>query len=187
MRKTAIIITLITIASFALPAAEPAWRVELGLAGVLPADAGYRAVYGASLLAPRVEAGCDIAPELGVWASWSYASKDGTGPQSGLACHSSQHTLGCGAAYRLALGRGAELRLSAGPVLVLYKETAGDAAPSGSALGVDANVACGIALAGPLSVTARAGYTYASATNDEFASTFKLGGAWAAIGVTLRS
>jgi hypothetical protein len=185
MRKAAIILLLISVTVLPV-AAEKSWRLELAMTGMIPNDAGFRNVYGQTLLAPRLELGYTLTADLGIWAGFSLLSKDGTGPLSELPSRSTQQYLSLGVFYLVEISDRLALRLAAGPMLGWYKEEAGGFSASGSAIGFDANAALDWSLSGAFNIAVLLGYESVSATNDEFASNFTLGGIWAGIGVAMR-
>jgi hypothetical protein len=169
-------------AAFAL-AAEARVKLRLGAGLVLPADTGYREVYGKTAFLPRLEAELLFNGKLGAWISGAYQKKSGAGPDTGIACESAQFYLGAGASWRTELGEKLGLRVAAGPLLVSYRETAGPWKETGTALGADINLSLGWRVSSAIGIEARLGYLLAS--DSVAGESFKLGGAWGGLGLAI--
>jgi hypothetical protein len=158
--------------------------LRLAACGLRPADADYRLIYGDAVFMPRLELACAFSPKLSVWAAFSGLKKNGQGPLTGIACSSSQNFLAAGASYTADVSPTIALRLAAGPMLVFYREEAGEAAASGNALGGDLNAALSWALSSRLALEGRLGWLLA-ADRVSGGDRFRLGGPWAGLGVAV--
>jgi hypothetical protein len=133
---------------------------------------------------PRMELAYALSPRLAAWAAYGGLKKNGLGPLTGIACKSSQNFLSAGASYASNLSTAVSVRLAAGPMLVFYKEEAGEAAASGNALGADLNAALSWSLSARLALEVRLGWLLAA---DRIAGggRFLLGGPWAGLGIAI--
>jgi hypothetical protein len=158
--------------------------LRLAACGLRPADADYRLVYGGAVFMPRLELACDLSPTLSAWAAYSGLKKNGLGPLTGIPCNSSQNFLAAGASYATNVSPTIAVRLAAGPMLVFYREEAGEAAASGNALGADLNAALSWALSSRLALEGRLGWLLA-ADRSPGGDRFRIGGPWAGLGVAI--
>ena len=156
--------------------------LRLAACGLRPADADYRLIYGDAVFMPRLELAYAFSPGLSVWAAGSGLKKNGLGPLTGIACSSSQIFLAAGASYATNVTPAIAARLAAGPMLVFYREEAGEAAASGNAFGADLNAALSWALSSRLALEGRLGWLLA-AERTAAGDRFRLGGPWAGLGV----
>ena len=185
MRKITISLVILLLVG-ALPAAsDDSFAVRLSAAGLWPADADFREIYGETVLLPRLELSHDLSAGLSLWIAGARVKKNGAGPLSGIACDSTQWFFSAGPAYTAKFSPALSLRLAAGPMLVSYREEAGSSAVSGKALGADVNAALSWALSSRLALEGRLGWLWAadrSAGGDKF----QLGGIWGGFGAALR-
>jgi hypothetical protein len=158
--------------------------LRLAACGLRPADADYRLIYGGAVFMPRLELACDLSPALSAWAAYSGLKKNGSGPVTGIACSSSQNFLAAGASYAANVSPAIAVRLAAGPMLVFYREEAGEVAASGNALGADLNAALSWSLSSRLALEGRLGWLLA-ADRTAGGDKFQLGGPWAGLGVAI--
>jgi len=166
-----------------LAAASPGpVSLRLAAGGLRPADADYRLIYGGAVFMPRLELAFELTPTLSAWAAGSGLKKSGLGPLTGIACKSSQIFLAAGASYEMRVSPAMAVRLAAGPMLVFYREEAGEAAASGNALGADLNAALSWALSSRLALEVRLGWLLA-ADRLNGGDRFQLGGPWAGLGM----
>lgn len=156
--------------------------LRLAACALRPADADYRLIYDSAVFLPRLELACDLSPALSAWAAYGRSKKNGLGPLSGIACKSSQNFLAAGAAYTASVSPTIAARLATGPMLVFYREEAGEAAASGNAFGADINAALSWALSSRLALEGRLGWLLA-ADRLNGGDRFRLGGPWAGLGV----
>ena len=184
MRKIAIILFLIVHIGLLAAETDKKLAIRLGAGGLLPADSGYRAIYGKSAFMPRIELAYTFSPGLSAWTGFGWLKKSGQGPDSGIACDSSQYFLAAGPAYSTPLSKILAVRLAAGPLLVFYREKAGSWTVSGTTLGADINAALAWAISPALALEGRLGYLLASDRIDG-GDTFKMGGLWAGLGLAL--
>jgi hypothetical protein len=182
MRRIIIIFSLLMLAGSLTATGNKKWEARLNLAGLFPADSGYRDTYGKTVFLPRLELGYNLSKNLGAWVGFSLLNKKGQGSLTGIPTNSSQQYLTLGFFYKLELTDRTTLRLAAAPMLGFYKEEAGIWKVSGNTIGVDLNAAFCWALANTLDIEGRLGYMSASDDSD-FGETFKLGGFWAGAGI----
>ena len=149
-----------------------------------PVDANYRLIYGDAVFMPRLELAYDLSPALSVWAAYGGLKKNGAGPLTGIACRSSQNFLAAGASFSTNVSPAIAVRLAAGPMLVFYREEAGEAAASGNALGADLNATLSWALSSRLALEGRLGWLLA-ADRVPGGDRFRLGGPWAGLGIAI--
>lgn len=151
---------------------------------LVPADSGYKDIYGKSMFYPEFKAGYAFSSNFYLWAGYGFLNRTGETPVLKLEAKSSQSFLslglGYGGVFSDALGYFAELGLANAS----YKEEAMGVEESGSVLGFRADVGLTYRVASPLFISLEAGYI--STSKKVNSVTIKPGGLKAGVGLGAR-
>jgi opacity protein-like surface antigen len=151
---------------------------------LIPADSGYKDVYGKSGFYPELKAGYALSDRFYLWAAYGFLGKKGETPVLKLEAKSNQHFLSLGAGYRGMLSGNLGYEAALGLMMVSYKEEAMETSASGTAFGFRADAGLTYALSGPVFAVAELGYLYASDKVE--GETVKPGGFKAGLGLGLK-
>lgn len=138
MKKIALLIVLFLATGTA--SAGDRVLISAGLAYLLPADSGYREIYGSQIFCPEFQAGVRVFRGLYVMGGFGTVSKNGTTPELGLPAKSTQSFFTAGLAYIATISKSFGLKLEAGAAQFSYKEEAMETSVSGSKLGFEAGL-----------------------------------------------
>ena len=182
MRKHAALFVILLLAAGSAAAADRV-LVAAGMSYLLPADPGYKEIYGARAFYPEAWAGVRVFHGVHVMGGFGWLRKNGTTPELGLPAKSTQTFLWAGLGYIGAVHRSILFKVEAGPASIGYKEEALDLAVSGSGLGFRGGF--GLIFLGETVFTALdIGYIGASDTFEDVR--IKLGGFKATLSVGAR-
>lgn len=182
MRRTAALIVFLLLAAVTAPAADRV-LVAAGLSYMLPADAGYKEIYGSRVFYPEAWAGVRVFRGFHLLAGYGWFTKNGTTPELGLEARSTQRLLWAGLGYVGSAARTVLFKFEAGPATIGYKEESMDVAVSGSRLGFRAGF--GLIFLGQTVFTGLdLGYIGASDTVEDVK--IKLGGFKATVSIGAR-
>jgi hypothetical protein len=182
MKKSAALIILSLLAA-GTAAASDRLLVAAGVSYLLPADSGFKDVYGSRVFYPEAWAGVRVFRGVHVLGGFGWFTKKGTTPELELPAKSTQRLLWAGLGYVGEVNRSILFKVEAGPARIGYKEEALDLSVSGSALGFRAGF--GLIFLGEAVFTALdIGYIGASDTVGDVP--IKLGGFKATLSVGVR-
>jgi len=184
MKKTLTILFILTIASTGWALAGENFQLRFTGNYLVPADSGYKDIYGKSMFYPEFKAGYAFSSNFYLWAGYGFLNRTGETPVLKLEAKSSQSfiSLGLGylGAFSDAFGYFAELGLANAS----YKEEAMGVEESGSVLGFRADLGLTYAVASPLFISLEAGYI--STSKKVNSVTIKPGGLKLGLGLGLR-
>lgn len=182
MRKHAALVVLLFLAAGASAAADRV-LVAAGVSYLLPADPGYKEIYGARAFYPEAWAGVRVIHGVHVMGGFGWLRKNGTTPELELPAKSTQTLLWGGLGYVGEVNRSILFKVEAGPARIGYKEEALDLVVSGSGIGFHGGF--GLIFLGQTVFTALdLGYIGASDTYEDVR--IKLGGFKATLSVGAR-
>jgi hypothetical protein len=148
---------------------------------LMPADGGYKDVYGSSVFFPELKLGYRFLNKGYIWASAGFFSKEGETLKLSLPTESSQTLISFGGGYTFDISEKVGFNAELGLVSFSYKEEALDIEASDSAIGIVLNGILVYNLSDKIFLQAIFGYAHASDTIDEV--NIKLGGFKSGIGV----
>jgi len=151
---------------------------------LVPADSGYKDVYGQNAFLPEIKTGMSLSGPFYLWAGYGLVSKKGETLVLKYEAKSTQHFISAGAGYKGTLSEKLEWLAEAGLLVVSYKEEAMEVTVTGSALGFLAGAGLVYRLGERFFVAAEAGYLLAS--DEVEGKTIKLGGLRAGLGLGIR-
>lgn len=136
--KGVLIVTSLLVGLLWLPA--PALRAETVMLSfsygyLLPADSGYKEVYGTRIMAPEFKLGVRIISDIYLYGMFSTFSKNGTTPELNEPAHSRQQFLGGGLAYFPSLTGHLKVFIGGGVAAATYEEEAMGIKVSGNKVG----------------------------------------------------
>ena len=184
MRKHAALVVLLFLAAGAAAAADrDRVLVAAGVSYLLPADPGFKEIYGARAFYPEAWAGVRVIHGVHVMGGFGWLRKNGTTPELELPARSTQTLLWAGLGYIGEVHRSILFKVEAGPARIGYKEEALDLSVSGSGIGFHGGF--GLIFLGQTVFTALdLGYVGASDTYEDVR--LKLGGFKATLSVGAR-
>ncbi len=150
------------------------FMVQLNGTLLMPADSGYKDVYGSSVFVPGFQAGYLAGKNILIWIGYDYISGSGTTLALEEEAQSTQHFISLGAGYWGEFSDKLGYRVQAGVLYVSYKEEAMGEEVSGSAIGVVLEGGLVVKFGGGFFGTLFLGYDYAS--DDVEGVSIKLGG-----------
>ena len=162
MKKSVFIVIVIGILIGNMSWAEEKAQVRLCGNIILPADSGYKDVYGKSAFYPELKAGYALSGPLYLWAGYGLLSKKGETPVLKYEAKSTQHFISGGLGTGGVLSDRLEWLAEAGLLVVAYKEEAMGVSVSDTAFGLLAGAGVSYRLSQTLFITTEAGYIYAS-------------------------
>jgi hypothetical protein len=165
-----------------LAAADHAF-VSVGMGYLLPADSGYKDVYGSQVFYPDVRAGVRLVRGLYLTGGFATFTKNGETPDLHLPAKSTQNFFTAGLAYITPVSGRLMVKVEAGAADVRYKEEALGLTVSGSKVGFHAGM--GLLVMGKVAF-AGADLGYLSASDMVGDVKIKLGGARASLYVGIR-
>jgi len=182
MKRGAAVIVFLLLAAGAAAAADRV-LIAAGLSYMLPADSGYKEVYGSTIFYPEAWAGFRVFQGFHFLGGYGWMTKSGTTPELGLEAKSTQSFLWAGLGYVGTAARTVLFKLEAGPASVGYKEESMGLTVSGSRIGFRAGF--GLIFLGQTVFTSfDLGYIGASATVEDVE--IKLGGFKATVSIGAR-
>ncbi|MDI6846172.1 MAG: hypothetical protein QME28_08560 [Candidatus Saccharicenans sp.] len=102
---------------------------------LLPADSGYKEVYGNSVQTPEFKLGFRVFRDFYLYGTFFSVSKSGLTPELNEPAHSKQQFFGGGVGFSPYLNRFIKAFLGAGVAMATYEETAMDIKVSGNKMG----------------------------------------------------
>jgi hypothetical protein len=184
MKKLTCVVVLIGFLGGGSAWAADRFQVRLCGSVLLPADAGYKDVYGKSAFLPEFKAGMALSDSLYLWAGYGLLYKKGETPVLKNEAKSTQHFISGGLGIRGTLADKLEWLAEAGLLVVAYREDAMGVSVADSALGFPAGAGIGYRLSDLLFLTAEAGYLFA--LDKVKGETVKPGGFKAGVGIGVR-
>ena len=181
-RQAILIIGLLTIAAGVAPAADHAF-ISAGMGYLLPADSGYKDVYGSQVFYPEFQAGVRLSRGLYVVAGFGTFTKNGETPELHLPARSTQSFFSAGLAYIATISGRLKVKVEAGAADMRFKEAAMETSVSGSKLGFEAGMGF-LVMAKVVFAGMNLGYITASDTVGDVK--IKLGGARASLCLGVR-
>jgi len=183
MRKALTTLIVLTLAAgWAL--AGDGFQVRFTGNYLVPADSGYKDIYGKSMFYPELKAGYAFSGDFYVWAGYGFLDRQGETPVLKLEAKSSQDFLSAGLGYRGGAADGLGYFVELGLANVSYKEEAMGVTEKGSVLGFRADAGLTYTVASPLFICLELGYISTSKKVNEV--TIKPGGLKAGLGVGLK-
>ena len=183
MKKMMIVSLMIFVMGMCVFSAE---RFMVSVVGnyFVPADGGYKDIYGSSMFDPELKAGYKIFGDVYIWAGYGFFSRTGETKELKEEAKSTQHFLSAGAGYNGTISKRMGFNVELGLFNASYKEEAMDEAVTGSAMGFGVKGEILFGFGKGLFAKITLGYTRASDTIEE--EDIKLGGFNSGIGVEVR-
>jgi hypothetical protein len=183
MKKILILLFVLTVLAGWAQAGE-SFHIRFTGNLLMPADSGYKDVYGKSVFYPELKAGYAFSADFYVWAGYGFVNKKGETPVLKLAAESTQNFISIGLGYGGAAADALGYFVELGLVNAYYKEEAMGVKESGSVLGFRADAGLTYVVASPLFISLEAGYIATSKKVNEV--TIKPGGLKAGLGIGAR-
>ena len=183
MKKALTILFVLTVAAGWAQAGE-SFHIRFTGNLLMPADSGYKDVYGKSLFYPELKAGYALSADFYVWAGYGFVNKKGETPVLKLEAESTQSFVSLGLGYGGPVSDALGCFVELGLVNAYYKEEAMGEKESGSVLGFRADLGLTYTVASPLFISLEAGYI--STSKKVNSVTIKPGGLKAGVGLGVR-
>lgn len=147
-----------------LAAAGSRFFVSAGAAAVLPADSGYKDIYGQVQFSPELKAGYGFLKNFHLWLGFSTFAAKGKVPILEDETRASQNFFSLGAGWTTRRGRRLQGELFAALLLAGFREKAMGGTASKSALGIEAGAGLRYFLKKNVFLGVSVSYAAASAT-----------------------
>ena len=150
---------------------------------LVPADEGFKEIYGSSVFYPELKLGYKMSKSWLLWFRYGYLSANGTTPVLNREAKTTQHFLSGGPGYMGKISQKLFYTIEAGIFYVKFKEEALDEELSDSAIGFRIDGGLIYRLSQSFFVDMTLGYINASDTIEGLPTPVELGGFKAGIGL----